>query len=295
MKQVQRVHRGSTKPFAQLLGSLTGLNEADTRLLIAMGGAYLGKYRCKDPAASVRDGDPISAYWRLPLVMEPVPFDPNWIITEGDGVLLANKPSGLPTQGRRDADYMAFYELLKGHLKGYLGLHHRLDQDTSGLMLYARNKALNKDIARAFQERLIHKEYLAVVSGFWPFPQDEAKITNPIGSQTTPRGRRHMVMKNGKKAETHVRLLAQADELLLVRVKPLTGRTHQIRIHLAKHGMPLWGDTFYGGPEGPTFHLHCAKLAWPQTGMLKEASHEVPPPVSWRETLPEDLTGGLWC
>ena len=295
MKQIQRVHHGAPVRLSQLLATLTGLGQSDVSTLIAMGGAYLGKLRCKDPNHMIRRGDLVAAFYRQPLIMEPVPFNPQWIVEDKGGILIANKPSGMPTQGRRDADYMAFYEVLKQHLDGYLGLHHRLDQDTSGLMLFARDRALNKDIARAFQERLVHKQYLAVVSGGWPFSEEDVIIKDPIGAFNTPQGRRHGVMKNGKEAQTRVRLLAESEGLLLVSAKPLTGRTHQIRIHLSKHGMPLRGDTWYGGPAGSGFQLHCCGLAWPKTGGLAAGNYQLSPPQSWRDNLPQELLGGLSC
>lgn len=295
MRQVKCVHQGSNTPFIQVVKTLTGLKEDQSELIITMGGAYLGKYRCKEPNRIIKKGDLVSIYWQMPLKMEPVPFNPEWIIQDNGKTLIASKPEGLPTQGRRDADYMAFYELLKKELKGYLGLHHRLDQGTSGLMLFARDRSLNKDIAHAFQNRTVRKHYLAVVSGTWPFPAEEWEICDPIGSQNTPNGKRHRVMKDGKKAQTNVKLLARAQGLMLISAKPVTGRTHQIRVHLSKHKMPLWGDTWYGGPAGSRFHLHCSHLSWPKTGLLEEGSFDLKPPISWRETLPEALFGDLFC
>lgn len=183
---------------------------------------------------------------------------------------------------------------LKTTSRGYLGLHHRLDQDTSGLLLFARNRALNKDIAQIFADRQVEKTYLAVVKGAWSRGEASWEITDPIASRMTPKGTRHRVEGNGKKAHTSVRLLGEADGFLLLEVKPRTGRTHQIRVHLSHHGLPLWGDGWYdGAPNESGFLLHCAGLAWAARGKLPKGRWRSEPPVQWRELLPAGLLSHL--
>ncbi len=251
-----------------------------------MGGAYVGKRRCKQPDRMIRGGERVAAYYRLPVTMEPPEFDPAWIVADNRRYLVADKPAGLPTQGRRDADYMAFYELLKQHAPGYVGLHHRLDQDTSGLMLFARDRAVNADIGRVFREGLADKRYLAVARGAWPFDEPSALIDAPIGPRREPSGTRQIIDPAGKPARTEIALLAQAEGLLLVAAKPLTGRTHQIRVHLSHCGAPVYGDALYGEPADGGFFLHCAGLAWPASGALPAGRYRSPPPRRWRDALP---------
>ena len=297
MKQKQLVHQGPSQPFDTLIAKLTGLSLEQARLIIQMGGAYLGNLRHKQPNQAVTAGQLVAAYWNLPLVMEPVAFDPTWVIDRPRGILVAAKPAGLPTQGRRDADYLAFYQILCENLPGYLGLHHRLDQDTSGLMLFTRAREFNKDLARAFAERLIDKEYLAVCRGRWPFAGDEHTLDAPIGSRQGSRGTKHLVTKGGKPATTLLRRLGQADDLVLVAAKPLTGRTHQIRVHLSHLGLSLAGDSWYGAAtlpgSGPNFLLHCRRLAWPAVGILAAGDYRLAPPAHWLERLPAGLHGLL--
>ncbi len=298
MKHKQRVHRGPAQLFEEQIAGLTGLPLEQARLLIQMGGAYLGKYRCKEGQRQVREGDLIAAYWQLPLVMETVVFDPTWIVDETKGFLIATKPAGMPTQGRRDADYMAFYEILGQHIKGYLGLHHRLDQDTSGLMVFTRKRELNKDLARAFAERQVTKEYIALCQGQWKHSEDQLTIDAAIASRTGSRGTVHQVSASGKQASTQITRLAEAEGLVLVLAKPLTGRTHQIRVHLSHLGLPLRGDDWYGAPphqgHGPRFLLHCRRLAWPRLGTLPAADYFLPAPESWRFHLPEAMYDLAW-
>ncbi len=289
MKHFQTNHRGEPIELVELIRRKTGLSHSDAELIVRMGGAYTGKYRCKEPARLIREGQPVAAWYRIPVVMEPVSFDPAWIIEDDGRRLVAAKPRGLPTQGRRDADYMAFYEILRKSLEGYLGLHHRLDQDTSGLMLFARDRSLNKDMTRAFQEHRILKRYLAVSAGVWPFPADTAVIDRPIGPVRSGRGTRQAVMRSGKPARTEVARLWEGDGLLALDVKPLTGRTHQIRVHLSSYGLPLLGDALYGGPEAPGFLLHAFRLSWPSLGALAEGDYFLDVPDYWLARMPSSF------
>lgn len=290
MMHFQMTHRGEPMLLAELIQRRTGLSRPDAEMIVAMGGAYTGKYRCKDPNRLIRWGEPISAWYRLPISMEPLSFDPAWIIEDDGRRLVAAKPRGLPTQGRRDADYMAFYEVLKRALGGYLGLHQRLDQDTSGLMLFARDRSLNKDMTRAFQEHRLEKRYLAVAAGQWPFLADSAVIDRPLGPVRDARGTRQAVLRAGKPARSEVTRLWQGDGFLVLDVKPLTGRTHQIRVHLSSHGLPLLGDRLYGGPETPGFLLHAYRLCWPRIGALAAGDYHLDPPSYWFESLPPAFT-----
>ena len=289
MKHVTRIHSGQPKPFAEVLAFMTGLSTDEVATLIRMGGAYLGKRRCKNADQSIRAGDRVSAYFRLPLVMNPIPFNARWVIEDRPHVLVACKPAGIPTQGRRDADYLAFYEILKANLRGYLGLHHRLDQETSGLMVFTRNRTYNKSMGQLFQEQRIEKTYLAVGTGEWPFPSRTVTIDQPIATRRQNKRTRHEVGRDGKQAQTHLSLVAHSEGLVMVRAKPKTGRTHQIRIHMAHSGMPLWGDTHYEGPSRPenAFFLHCQTLSWPAHENLPAGNFTALPPETWWSHLPQ--------
>ncbi|CAM2007176.1 RluA family pseudouridine synthase [Acanthopleuribacter pedis] len=291
LHHIQRVFRGAPQPFHQVVTTLTGLSNDQARLIITMGGAYLGKHRCKDPERAIRAGQAVQIYFRLPLVYEPIAFESAWIHRREKGLIVADKPAGLPTQGRRDADYLAFYECLKTYCGGYVGLHHRLDQDTSGLMLFTRDKSWNKDVGRLFSEQRIHKTYLAVAQGVWPKDAGpRLRVDAPILGKRTATGTCQVVAPAGKPAQTEFTLLAQREGLLLLRAKPITGRTHQIRVHAAHLGLPLWGDGLYGAPrDGGSFLLHCAGLRWPKTGRVPAgAPWSAPNSPAW-DTLPNPL------
>lgn len=283
MQQVQRIHRGKSEPLATVLYHLTGLEHDQVALLIKMGGAYIGKFRVKDGQRQVKAGESVSAWWRLPLVMEPVPFQRDWILAKPKGLLVANKPVGLPTQGRRDADYMAFYELLKTAVGGYVGLHHRLDQGTSGVMLFTRDTAYNRAVAQLFEQRLVEKTYIARCDGDWPFESERTWIDAPIAPLRDVNGTRQVVAEHGKSAQTQVRLLERLDGGCVVEALPKTGRTHQIRVHLAHVGLPLWQDGLYGRGDG-SFFLHCARLRWPAHAGLDAGDYHAERDYPWSQT-----------
>lgn len=288
LNEIQHVHQGAPQTLNAVLEKITGLGTEDVALIVKMGGAYLGKYRCKDGTTLVRKKQTVAAYWRWPIVMHAIAFQKQWLVDQNQHVLVANKPQGMPTQGRREADYLSFYEVLKNHLNGYLGLHHRLDQNTSGLMLFSRSKSVNKAIANLFSNKIIEKTYLAVAKT-WPFQQSEKMVDAPLGSQRLAFGTRQTVTNQGKPAQTRFRCLEVNGEFALLEAQPITGRTHQVRAHLAHLGIPLHGDGLYGSQNKGPFMLHCSSLQWPAGNGLEKGAYTSQPPHWWRDVLPSAL------
>ncbi len=180
------------------------------------------------------------------------------ILYRQEGLLAINKPSGLPSHptvaGRVNA-----LDLVREKLAEEEGgdpiLLHRLDRDTTGVLLFALNAEANRALARQFAEHQIEKTYLALVAGI---PPEVFSVRNYLKAGV--RGRTIAVTSGGQKAETHFRTLARGADFALVEARPKTGRTHQVRVHLAGLGHPLLGDGLYGGPErlqikGAFFHL----------------------------------------
>jgi len=293
----QYVHQGQPASFQDLIQNITGLPEETCLGIIRKGGAYTGKLRCKDPLKTVKDGSEVQTWYRLPFQEEKTAFQPVWILHENEQFLVANKPAGMPTQGRRDGDSMAFYQILREHLPGYLGLHHRLDQGTSGLIVFCKDKKLNTHFARLFQEHLIQKHYIALCEGFWPSDQQTIEVLHPIGRlpahERSRSGKGAVFGKTsaGKKAKTTFELMGSKGKQLLVKATPYTGRTHQIRIHAALEGFPLVGDDLYGVKPFPhPFLLHAFSLSWPKSGPLTAGSFAVGVPENWHSLLPVPLT-----
>lgn len=155
------------------------------------------------------------------------------------------------------------------------GIVHRLDRDTSGLMVVAKTPHALTVLSRHFRKRLVRKRYVALVSG--EVDVETSSIIAPIGRD--PDRRPHwQVMETGKHAETKVRILKITAGDTLVELEPVTGRTNQLRIHCAYIGHPIVGDQFYGESAGIRLCLHATELAFhhPSTGEWMEFSSTLP-------------------
>jgi len=158
------------------------------------------------------------------------------------------------------------------------GIVHRLDKDTSGLMMVAKNDRAHRALASQLKERRVAKGYLALVWGH-PHPA-EGTIEGPIGRD--PRNRQRMaVVPGGKEAVTHYRVVEERGPFALVEVFPRTGRTHQVRVHMAHRGHPLVGDRLYSRRPaliGRHFlHAHYLGFYLPSTGEWREFTSPLPP------------------
>lgn len=220
---------------------------------------------------------------------ELVPLDaPLRLRYESSAVLVVDKPAGLvvhPGAGHRD-DTLAsvlihhFPELAEMGEKHRWGLVHRLDRDTSGVLLVGRSPEAHSELQRQLKERTVQRRYLALVG---------AGVEPATGTVEAPIGRdpdqptRMALRQDGRFARTHYRRLARWDELSLLEVTLETGRTHQIRVHLASIGAPVVGDRTYGTRRGPQFGLdrvwlHAAELVFtdPADGLQKQVSAPLP-------------------
>jgi 23S rRNA pseudouridine1911/1915/1917 synthase len=250
----------------------------------------------------VRPGDLVTA--QLPveeeaeLVAEAIPLD---IVYEDEHLVVVNKPPGMvvhPAPGHAGGTLvnalLARYPALTGREGERPGIVHRLDRDTSGLIVIALQEKVRRALQRQFKERLVHKAYLALLDGH--LQPAWGRIEAPIGRD--PRHRQRMaVLPGGREALTEYHVLEQfahqvgpaAGAYSLVEAQPHTGRTHQIRVHFASIGYPVVGDTVYGRRKArlpaPRQLLHARRLAFkhPATGQRLEL--EAP--------LPQDLVAVL--
>jgi len=221
---------------------------------------------------------------------EPIPLE---VVYEDDDLLVIDKQAGLvvhPAPGHPGGTLvnalMARWRSFKG-LKGDLrpGIVHRLDKDTSGLLMVAKNDAAMLKLSGQIKDRRIRKEYLVLVQG--RLEPREGRIEAPVGRD--PSQRQHMaVVRGGRDATSHYVVERWYQGYSLVRVKPVTGRTHQIRVHLAFTGHPVAGDQLYSRHKVPGLRrqfLHATRL-----GFFQPTSGEW---IELDSPLPADLAGFL--
>ena len=214
------------------------------------------------------------------------------IIYQDEDIIVVDKPAGLtvhPAPGHPrgtlvNALLTLVPELAASRDRVRPGIVHRLDKDTSGLLVVARNERARTDLTRQLKEREVRKTYLALVQGI-PQPA-QGTIEAPIGRH--PRNRKKMaVVAGGREAETKYRVREELGSFALLEVEPVTGRTHQIRVHLAAIGHAVVGDAVYGKRSSLVERqfLHAWRLAFtlPSSGRL----------VEFESPLPPDLQAGL--
>lgn len=234
-------------------------------------------------------GDVITLEEEIPKKIELKPQEmPLDIIYEDEDMLVINKEKGIvvhPGNGNPDGTLAnAVMAKCKGSLSGIggkirPGIVHRIDKDTSGLIIVAKNDTAHLNLSKQIQDRKVKKTYIALVRGV--IKENEATINMPIGRSSKDR-KKMAVTKDGKEAITHFKVLKRYNGFTLLEVKIETGRTHQIRVHLSEIGYPVVGDEVYSngknpfGVKGQMLHAEKLELKHPRTG--KDLTFEAPVP-----------------
>ena len=228
-------------------------------------------------AAVLRGGETIEVHPAelppLKAAPEDIPLD---VLYEDDAVIAVNKAAGMIVHAGAGAHSGTLTNALL-HRFGALsqlggemrpGIVHRLDRYTSGVMLVARNDAAHRELARQFASRSVEKLYLALATG--SMAKDSGRITKPIARDPVHRTRMTARLASGRTALTAYRVLERFERFTYLEVTIGTGRTHQIRVHLASIGHPVAGDRLYGAPASPLgrYFLHSARIRFvsPATG-----------------------------
>ena len=282
-----------------LASSGAGISRSQAQKLIEEGSVYINNLPCTRKNYRLRQGDKVTFFLQEPRPLLPraeqIPLD---IVFEDDDLLVINKPRGMVVHPAPGHSHGTLVNALLNHCNTLStiggperpGIVHRLDKDTTGLLLVAKNDYSHKSLAAQLQSRTIRREYLALVHG--RVSPAAGRIEAPLGRH--PRHRRRMaVVPEGRKAVTRYRVIAHLSSYSLLRLYLETGRTHQIRVHMSFIGHPVAGDSLYGPgrfPElppqlcrGQALHACRLTLTHPRSGRPLEFT--APLPRDFRECL----------
>lgn len=271
---------------------------------VSSGGKTLDKkYR-------LRAGDAIEVILPEPvgldILPEAIPLD---IRYEDADLLVVNKPKGMVVHPAAGHAGGTLVNALLAHcgdslsgINGVIrpGIVHRIDKDTSGLLIVAKNDFAHQRLAEQIKEHSFTRMYEAVVHG--NLKEDTGTVDAPIGRHPTDRKRMAVTEKNSRHAVTHFEVLARYKGFTHVRLKLETGRTHQIRVHMAYIGHPVAGDPVYGPKkpvpnlDGQCLHARVIGFVHPRTGEYLEITSELPPYfTAFLEKLKKQTFGGMEC
>ena len=217
---------------------------------------------------------------------EDIPLD---ILYEDDDVILVNKPKGMVVHPAAGHESGTLVNALMHHcgdrlsgINGILrpGIVHRIDRDTTGVLVICKNDAAHLSLAEQLKEHSITRRYRAIVSGV--LKEDRGTVDSPIARDPKDRKKMKCGMPNGRRAVTHYRVLQRFRRCTYIECQLETGRTHQIRVHMASIGHPVLGDQVYGPAkdpyhlEGQTLHAMVLGFVHPRTGEYMEFTAPLP-------------------
>lgn len=281
---------------ALLAHNVEGLSRSAAQRLIDEGAVTVGGAAAKKNYKCAA-GDEITVVVPLcadaPLAAQDIALD---IVYEDEDLIVVNKPRGMvvhPAPGHPDGTLVnALLHHCGDSLSGIggerrPGIVHRIDKDTSGLLIVAKNDFAHAALSSQLADRSLSRQYVAVVRG--RLREESGTIDKPIGRHPTDRKRMAVTEKNSRPAVTDWSVLARYNGYTLVECRLRTGRTHQIRVHMASIGHPLLGDYTYGAPspekglEGQCLHARRLKFIHPRT--LEHVQLEAPLPQYFADVL----------
>jgi 23S rRNA pseudouridine1911/1915/1917 synthase len=271
-----------------LAGHFPDLSRTQVQKLIGEGLVMVNGKQGK-AGLKLESGDRIDIKQPPPAPTAPEPEDiPLNILYEDDDLLVLDKPAGLAVHPSPGHSEHTLVNAILSHFSGLPdtgdslrpGIVHRLDKDTSGVMLVAKTSSAHTNLTEQFKSRSVVKKYQVLVKGH--LVPDEGAIEAPIGRDPGHRQRMAVVGESrGREARTEYRVIRYIGEHTLLEVRPETGRTHQIRVHLEAIGYPVAGDSIYGGksPFLSRQFVHASRLGFrlPSTGAYVEFGAPLPP------------------
>lgn len=240
----------------------SSLSKSEARRIIDRGGCSLNAAMVRVASRNVKHGDVIEVGVMEPGRFRDLQLAPEALLYEDDDLIAVNKPAGInsqrtPYQLKGTLEFwVAEYFRQHGVLEP-VRVIHRLDRGTSGAMIFPKNRRAAAWLSARFHDGKVEKRYLAIISG--KQVPDSWSMDGAIGKVGSAR---YGIVPGGRSALTQFRLLETFEGLSLLEARPLTGRTHQIRVHLQASGLPIVGDATYGGAPAERMMLHCASLAF---------------------------------
>ncbi len=286
----RRLDQALAAALPQALGA--EISRRAVRRLIAAGAVHVNRKRLRVASRTLAAGASIEVYVDRQLLAGAVqqPEPPALRVLWEDAHLIAvDKPAGLPVQATRSDAVHHLEALVRRRLatqgggpRPYLALHQRLDSGTSGIVVLAKSRAANAGLARVFANRQVSKLYRAVVvedveaesESTWTVECRLDKVVDRDGQR-----RIAVVEEGGRQSQTHFERFGSAAGRCFVDARPVTGRTHQIRVHLAASGLPVWGDSVYGVVAGASrlmLHAWQLEVEHPLSGELLSLESDLP-------------------
>jgi 23S rRNA pseudouridine1911/1915/1917 synthase len=279
------------------------VSNSKIRRFIIAGAVRIDGQQCRVPSASVHAGSTVSVavdsgkffYEKLP---DDIKFEvtKDSVLYEDDVIIIVNKPAFFPTEatiaGQRDNMHDAVVRWLWSENKSlrnapYAGIMHRLDRDTSGVLLFTKSRTVNNAVHDMFEQHTARKVYRAVTVCPAAVPAEKFSADTFLGriSAKSSQGKWGSVpeSRGGLHAHTDFTVLGhgflEGIKVLYIEARPVTGRTHQIRVHLSSAGMPIIGDKLYGGSPAERMYLHALTLTFPHpvTGLTMTITAPLPP------------------
>ncbi|MCK4503805.1 MAG: RluA family pseudouridine synthase [Desulfuromonadales bacterium] len=278
-----------------LANSVTEMSRTKAKKIIDIGGVHINGRRVRSSSAPVKFNDSIEVYIdQLPL--EPYRISETDILFQDKYIIVINKPPMVDTQPTHARFKGTVYEALQWYLKDPFRLHvkpdigmvQRLDRGTSGLMVFSIHPQAHKEMTRIFLEHEVHKGYLALVHNS---PEsDQGEILSFL-ARSRKENRVKSVDKGGKEAITRFEIIDKLVDYSLLKVEILTGRSHQIRAHMAEQDCPLVGDVRYGGSslasgiEISRPLLHAEKLSFRHPVLDQDLDFTLPPAADMQNII----------
>ena len=273
-----------------IASSLDGPSRSFVQKLIEKGNVLLNGEVLSSKKEKLKAGDEIEITLpepeKIEIVAEDIPLD---IVYEDEDVLVVNKPRGMVVHPAVGNYTGTLVNAIMHHcgdrlssINGVIrpGIVHRIDKDTSGLLVIAKNDKAHESLSAQLQEHSVTRKYIALVHN--NFTNDEGTIDEPIGRDPKNRLRQAVTHQNSKRAVTHYEVLERFGQYTLLQCQLETGRTHQIRVHMAYIKHPLVGDLVYGprksriNVEGQVLHAKVLGFVHPSTGEYMEFDSELP-------------------